>query len=128
MYSHVMHIVSDVRGKLMKGKNIFDALKSGFPAGTVSGAPKIRAMEIINELENDSRGVFSGAIGFIDFNGNLNTCISIRTMILKDGIAYFQAGAGIVYDSIPSKEYDETVNKAKVMNAAIDLAENGLIK
>ena len=128
MYSHVMHIVSDVRGKLMKDKNIFDALKSGFPAGTVSGAPKIRAMEIINELENDSRGIFSGAIGFIDFNGNLNTCISIRTMILKNEIAYFQAGAGIVYDSIPSKEYDETVNKAKVMNAAIDLAENGLIK
>ena len=128
MYSHVMHIVSDVRGKLLKDKNIFDALKSGFPAGTVSGAPKIRAMEIINELENDSRGIFSGAIGFIDFNGNLNTCISIRTMILKNEIAYFQAGAGIVYDSIPSKEYDETVNKAKVMNAAIDLAENGLIK
>lgn len=128
MYSHVMHIVSDVRGRLKKNKNIFDALKSGFPAGTVSGAPKIRAMEIINELENDSRGVFSGAIGFFDFNGNLNSCISIRTMVLKNNIAYFQAGAGIVYDSIPQKEFEETISKAKVLNAAIDLAENGLIK
>ena len=126
-YSHVMHIVSDVRGKLRAGKDVFDALYSGFPAGTLTGAPKIRAMEIIYDLEPNRRGVYSGAIGYFDFTGDMNTCIAIRTMVMKDGKVYFQSGAGIVYDSDPTKEYEETVNKAKAINAAIDLAENGLV-
>ncbi len=126
-YSHVMHIVSDVRGTLMKDKDNFDALYSGFPAGTLTGAPKIRAMEIIHELEPDRRGIYSGAIGYFDFAGNMNTCIAIRTLVLKDNIAYFQSGAGIVFDSNPELEYEETLNKAKAINSAIDLAENGLI-
>jgi anthranilate synthase component 1 len=127
-YSHVMHIVSDVRGKLREGKDIFDALYSGFPAGTLTGAPKIRAMEIIHDLESSRRGVYSGAIGYFDFTGDMNTCIAIRTMVMKDGTVYFQSGAGIVYDSDPEKEFEETVNKAKAINAAIDLAENGLVE
>jgi len=127
-YSHVMHIVSDVRGKLRDGKDIFDALYSGFPAGTLTGAPKIRAMEIIHDLEPTRRGVYSGAIGYFDFTGDMNTCIAIRTMVMKDDKVYFQSGAGIVYDSNPQKEYEETKNKAKAINAAIDLAENGLVK
>ena len=126
-YSHVMHIVSDIQGKLAKGNDVFDALYSGFPAGTLTGAPKIRAMEIINKLENCKRGVYSGAIGYFDFTGDMNTCIAIRTMVLKDNIVYFQSGAGIVYDSDPEKEYEETINKAKAINSAIDFAENGLI-
>ena len=126
-YSHVMHIVSDVRGKLRKGKDVFDALYSGFPAGTLTGAPKIRAMEIIHDLEPSRRGVYSGAIGYFDFTGDMNTCIAIRTMVMKDGTVYFQSGAGIVYDSDPKKEFEETVNKAKAINSAIDLAENGLV-
>ena len=126
-YSHVMHIVSDVRGKLRAGKDVFDALYSGFPAGTLTGAPKIRAMEIIYDLESNRRGVYSGAIGYFDFTGDMNTCIAIRTMVMKDKTVYFQSGAGIVYDSDPTKEYEETVNKAKAINAAIDLAENGLV-
>ena len=125
-YSHVMHIVSDVKGKLAKDKDSFDALMSGFPAGTVTGAPKIRAMEIIHELEPDRRDVYSGAVGYFDFAGNVNTCIAIRTMIMKDQTVYFQSGAGIVHDSDPIKEYEETVNKAKAIMAAIDFAENGL--
>jgi anthranilate synthase component 1 len=126
-YSHVMHIASDVKGKLAKDKDPFDALMSGFPAGTVSGAPKIRAMEIIHELEQDRRNIYSGAVGFFDFTGNVNTCIAIRTMLLKDGSAHFQSGAGIVHDSDPTKEFEETVNKAKAIMAAIDFAENGLV-
>lgn len=126
-YSHVMHIVSDVRGKLQKGKDVFDALYSGFPAGTLTGAPKIRAMEIIHDLEPTRRGIYSGAVGYFDFTGDMNTCIAIRTMVMKDEIVYFQSGAGIVYDSDPTKEYEETVNKAEAINTAIDLAENGLI-
>jgi anthranilate synthase component 1 len=126
-YSHVMHIVSDVKGKLAKDKDPFDALMSGFPAGTVTGAPKIRAMEIIHELEQDRRNIYSGAVGFFDFTGNVNTCIAIRTMLLKDGSAHFQSGAGIVHDSDPTKEFEETVNKAKAIMAAIDFAENGLV-
>ena len=126
-YSHVMHIVSDVKGKLAKDKDPFDALMSGFPAGTVTGAPKIRAMEIIHELEPDRRDIYSGAVGFFDFAGNVNTCITIRTMIMKDQTVYFQSGAGIVYDSDPISEYEETVNKAKAIMAAIDFAENGLV-
>ena len=126
-YSHVMHIVSDVRGKLREGKDVFDALYSGFPAGTLTGAPQIRAMEIIHDLEPSRRGVYSGAIGYFDFTGDMNTCIAIRTMVMKDGTVYFQSGAGIVYDSDPKKEFEETVNKAKAINSAIDLAENGLV-
>ena len=126
-YSHVMHIVSDVKGKLAKNKDPFDALMSGFPAGTVTGAPKIRAMEIIHELEQERRDIYSGAVGFFDFTGNVNTCIAIRTMIMKDGTVHFQSGAGIVHDSDPTKEFEETVNKAKAIMAAIDFAENGLV-
>jgi len=126
-YSHVMHIVSDVKGTLAKDKDPFDALMSGFPAGTVTGAPKIRAMEIIHELEPDRRDIYSGAVGFFDFTGNVNTCIAIRTMIMKDGTVHFQSGAGIVHDSEPTKEFDETVNKARAIMAAIDFAENGLV-
>ena len=126
-YSHVMHIVSDIRGKLKNGKDVFDALYSGFPAGTLTGAPKIRAMEIINDLERNRRGVYSGAIGYFDFTGDMNTCIAIRTMVIKDGEIYFQSGAGIVADSDPQKEYEETENKAKAINTAIDIAENGLV-
>ena len=125
-YSHVMHIVSDVKGILAKDKDPFDALMSGFPAGTVTGAPKIRAMEIIHDLEPDRRDIYSGAVGFFDFTGNVNTCISIRTMIMKNGTVHFQSGAGIVHDSDPTKEFEETVNKAKAIMAAIDFAENGL--
>lgn len=126
-YSHVMHIVSDVRGKLRNGTDVFEALYSGFPAGTLTGAPKIRAMEIIHELEPNRRGIYSGAIGYFDFSRDMNTCIAIRTLVIKDGTVYFQSGAGVVYDSDPKKEFDETINKAKAINKAIDLAENGLV-
>ena len=126
-YSHVMHIVSDVKGKLAEDKDPFDALMSGFPAGTVTGAPKIRAMEIIHELEPNRRDIYSGAVGFFDFTGNVNTCITIRTMIMKNGSVHFQSGTGIVHDSDPTKEFDETVNKAKAIMAAIDFAEKGLV-
>ena len=125
-YSHVMHIVSDVKGELADNKDPFDALMSGFPAGTVTGAPKIRAMEIIHDLEPNRRDIYSGAVGFFDFTGNVNTCIAIRTMIMKNGTVHFQSGAGIVHDSDPTKEYEETVDKAKAIMAAIDFAENGL--
>jgi anthranilate synthase component 1 len=126
-YSHVMHIVSDIRGELHRKKDVFDALYSGFPAGTLTGAPKIRAMEIIHDLEPTRRGVYSGAIGYFDFTGDMNTCIAIRNMVMKDDCVYFQSGAGIVYDSDPQKEYEETENKARAINKAIDLAENGLL-
>lgn len=122
-YSHVMHIVSNVTGKLRQDKDFFDALLSCMPAGTVSGAPKLRAMEIIAELETHARGAYAGAIGYLGFAGSLNTCITIRTAIFKDGKAYVQAGAGIVYDSVPENEYMETVNKAKGMLKAIRMAE-----
>ena len=125
-YSHVMHLVSNVEGKLKRELNALDALKAGFPAGTVSGAPKIRAMEIINELEQDRRGVYAGALGYLDFSGNLDTCIAIRTIVTKGNQAYFQAGAGIVADSVPEREYQETVDKAAALRAAIEFAERGL--
>lgn len=118
-YSHVMHIVSSVKGKLAAGKSVGDAIKSCFPAGTVSGAPKIRAMEIIDELEPTSRGVYAGAILYFGLNGNLDSCIAIRTIVIKDKFAYVQAGAGIVYDSCPETEYLETCNKAKAMLLAL---------
>ena len=124
-YSHVMHIVSNVVGKLSSSHDNFDALMSGFPAGTVTGAPKIRAMNIINELEKEPRGIYSGSVGFFDFKNNLNTCIAIRTLLHKGDKVYFQAGAGIVHDSDAESEYKECINKAKVINSAIDLAEGG---
>ncbi len=119
-YSHVMHIVSNVRGKLKKGLSSIDAFFSCFPAGTLSGAPKIRAMEIIAELEPVKRGIYGGAIGYIDFSGNLDSCIAIRTTVIKDGYAYFQAGAGIVYDSVPEKEYNETLIKMDAVLRAVE--------
>jgi anthranilate synthase component 1 len=122
-YSHVMHIVSNVSGKLRKDKDFFDALLSCMPAGTVSGAPKLRAMDIIAELEKQSRGAYAGAIGYLGFSGNLDSCITIRTIIFKQGKAYVQAGAGIVWDSVPENEYQETVNKAKALLKSIKLAE-----
>lgn len=118
-YSHVMHIVSSVIARLDKRYDIFHALSSAFPAGTVSGAPKIRAMEIIDELENVRRGPYAGCIGYFSFSGNLDTCITIRTVIIKDGYCYVQAGAGIVADSVPENEYTETQNKAKALIEAI---------
>ena len=124
-YSHVMHLVSHVQGKLRKGLTQFDALRACFPAGTVSGAPKIRAMEIIAELEPDKRGPYAGAVGYFDFSGNMDTAITIRTIIIKDGVAYVQAGAGIVADSVPEREYQECLNKAQALLTAIDQAEAG---
>ncbi len=125
-YSHVMHIVSDVSGKLKKGKDSFDVIRATFPAGTVSGAPKVRAMEIIEELENIRRGPYAGSVGYFSFSGNLDSCITIRTIIVKGKTAYIQAGAGIVADSRPEKEYAETINKAKALVRAIEMAERNL--
>ncbi len=122
LYSHVMHIVSNVRGRLRKDKNIFDVFRSAFPAGTVSGAPKIRAMEIIDRLENVSRGPYAGCIGYFSFSGNLDTCITIRTIVIQGQTAYIQAGAGIVADSDPLTEFIETSNKAKAQISALGLA------
>ena len=122
-YSHVMHIVSNVRGKVRAGVDALDGLLACFPAGTVSGAPKIRAMEIVDELEPTRRGVYAGAVGYFDFSGNLDSCIAIRTIVVKDGKAYVQAGAGIVADSDPEREFEETVHKAKAMVRAIEMAE-----
>jgi anthranilate synthase component 1 len=124
-YSHVMHLVSHVQGKLKKGMTQFDAMRACFPAGTVSGAPKIRAMEIIAELEPDRRGPYAGAVGYFDFSGNMDTAIAIRTIVLKDGVAYVQAGGGVVADSVPATEYVETLNKAQASLSAIDRAEGG---
>ncbi|NQT90258.1 MAG: anthranilate synthase component I [Candidatus Omnitrophica bacterium] len=122
-YSHVMHIVSNCRGRLSPKKNVYDLLKASFPAGTVAGAPKIRAMEIIDELEKTKRGPYAGCVGYLSFSGNLDTCITIRTILVKDKLAYVQAGAGIVADSKPENEYHETVNKAKGMLKAIAIAK-----
>lgn len=123
-FSHVMHIISDVEGKLRADKTCFDALAAALPAGTLSGAPKIRAMEIIDELEKSRRGTYGGAIGYISFNGNFDSCITIRTGVFKDGRAYIQAGGGVVYDSVPEKEYQESVNKASAVLKAIEEAGN----
>lgn len=114
-FSHVMHLVSNVRGRLEPGKSCFDALEACFPAGTVSGAPKVRAMQIISELEPDGRGIYAGAIGYLGFSGNLDTAIAIRTVVIHGGNAYVQAGAGIVADSDPEREYEETLNKASAL-------------
>ncbi len=125
-YSHVMHIVSNVTGELQEGKDAFDVLAATFPAGTVSGAPKIRAMEIIDELEPVKRGVYSGAIGYISWSGNMDTAITIRTAVIKDKTLHIQAGAGIVYDSVPRNEWDETMNKGRAIFRAVAMAEAGL--
>ena len=125
-YSHVMHIVSNVRGRLSPGKDSYDVIRACFPAGTVSGAPKIRAMQIIDELEPTKRGPYAGAVGYFGFSGNMDTCITIRTLVIKDGTAYIQAGGGVVADSDPASEYQETVNKAKAMMRAVEMAEKGL--
>ena len=124
-YSHVMHIVSDVKGKLAAGKTAFDALAAALPVGTVSGAPKIRAMEIIDELEPNRRGPYAGAVGYVDFSGNMDTCIALRTMVIAGGKVYLQVGAGVVADSVPANEYQETLNKAKALLRAIEVAEAG---
>ncbi len=122
-YSHVMHLVSHVQGKLKEGYTQFDAMRACFPAGTVSGAPKIRAMEIIAELEPDKRGPYAGAVGYFDFSGNMDTAIAIRTIVIKDGVAYLQAGGGVVADSVPENEYQESLNKAQAPLTAISQAE-----
>jgi anthranilate synthase component 1 len=125
-YSHVMHIVSNVIGELKDGMDAMDVLRATFPAGTVSGAPKIRAMEIINELEPVKRGIYSGAVGYLSWNGNMDTAIAIRTAVIKDNQLSIQAGAGIVYDSVPANEWAETMNKARAIFRAVALAEAGL--
>ncbi len=125
-YSHVMHIVSNVAGSLSEDHDMFDSLVSCLPAGTVSGAPKIRAMEIIDELENNKRGAYAGAVGCIGFDGNIDTCITIRTIVFKDDTAYIQAGAGIVADSDPESEYLETLRKANALMEAIKITEEDL--
>ena len=125
-YSHVMHIVSNVEGTLRKNSDEYDVFKASFPAGTVSGAPKIRAMEIIEELEPKQRGPYAGAVGYFSFSGNLDSCITIRTIVLKGDTAYVQAGAGIVADSVGKKEYTETLNKAKALMEAVEMAEGEL--
>ncbi len=126
-YSHVMHIVSNVRGRLREDKDQFDLLRAAFPAGTVSGAPKIRAMEIIEELEPVRRGPYAGAVGYFGFSGAMDTCITLRTIVLKDNVAYLQAGGGIVADSDPDAEYQETLNKVAAILQAVRMAEQGLV-
>jgi anthranilate synthase component 1 len=125
-YSHVMHLVSSLRGRLRRGVDCFDALAACFPAGTVTGAPKVRAMEIIDQLEPTRRGLYAGSVFYLDYSGNLDSCIAIRTMVVKDGVAYVQAGGGVVADSRPQREYQETVSKARALLEAIDVAERGL--
>ncbi|MEE9911376.1 MAG: anthranilate synthase component I [Deltaproteobacteria bacterium] len=126
-YSHVMHLVSNVRAQLARGKDAFDVLAATFPAGTLTGAPKVRAMQIIDELERVRRGAYGGAVGYFSFNGNMDLCITIRTMVMKDSRIYVQAGAGIVYDSQPESEYQETQSKARGMQMAVKLAAGGFV-
>jgi anthranilate synthase component 1 len=126
-YSHVMHLVSHVEGDLAPGLNMFDVLRASFPAGTVSGAPKVRAMEIIDELEPTRRGLYAGAVGYFGFSGNMDFCIAIRTLLVQNGRVYLQVGAGIVADSDPALEYQETVNKGKALVRALEMANNGLV-
>jgi anthranilate synthase component 1 len=122
-YSHVMHLVTHVQGKLRDDLTAFDALRSCFPAGTVSGAPKIRAMQIIAELEPEKRGPYAGAVGYFSYSGNMDMAIAIRTMVMTRGVAYTQSGCGIVYDSVPEREYQETLNKAQALLKAVKQAE-----
>jgi anthranilate synthase component I len=125
-YSHVMHISSTVTGQLQAGKTAFDALRSALPAGTLSGAPKVRAMEIIDELEPHKRGPYGGAVGYVDFSGNMDTCIALRTMVVQNGIVSIQAGCGVVADSVAKDEYEETINKAMGLMRALEVAETQL--
>jgi anthranilate synthase component 1 len=122
-YSHVMHIVSDVRGKLRPNQDAFDLLRATFPAGTVTGAPKVRAMEIIDELETARRGIYAGIIGYIGYDGTMDSCIAIRTVVMQGDTVHIQAGGGIVADSDPQREYEESWNKAKALAEAVDYAE-----
>ena len=122
-YSHVMHIVSQVEGRLAPGRNAFDLMRATFPAGTVSGAPKVRAMQIIAEQEKLQRGFYAGALGYFSYDGNLDSCITLRTSLVKDGRIYLQAGAGIVADSVPASEYQECINKASALLKAVAIAE-----
>jgi anthranilate synthase component 1 len=122
-YSHVMHISSNVQGTLREDLSAMDAFRACLPAGTVSGAPKVRAMEIIDELEPTKRGPYAGAVGYFDYRGNMDTCITLRTMVIKDQKVYIQAGAGLVADSDPTKEYQETVSKAKALLAAVEVTQ-----
>jgi anthranilate synthase component 1 len=126
-YSHVMHIVSQVQGKIRKGMDAFDLLRATFPAGTLSGAPKVRAMEIIEELEGTRRGTYGGAVGYFSFDGSMDMCITIRSLLMQGDRIYMQAGAGLVADSDPAREYEESVNKAKAVLAAVQYAERGLL-
>jgi len=126
-YSHVMHLVSHVEGDLASGLDMFDVLRACFPAGTVSGAPKVRAMEIIDELEPTKRGIYAGAVGYFGFSGNMDFCITIRTLLVRGGRVYLQVGAGIVADSDPGLEYEETVNKGKALVKALEMANSGLV-
>jgi len=126
-YSHVQHLVSSLSANLRPGLDRFDALAACFPAGTVSGAPKVRAIEIIRGLEPTPRGVYAGAVGYFDYAGNMDTCIAIRTLVLENGIAKIQAGAGIVADSVPALEFEETVNKARVLLTAVEIADSGVV-
>jgi anthranilate synthase component 1 len=123
-YSHVMHLVTHVQGRLRSDMTALDALRACFPAGTVSGAPKVRAMEIIAELETEKRGPYAGAAGYFSFSGNMDMAIAIRTIVMTKGIAYTQAGCGIVYDSVPEREHEETMNKAQALLKAISQAES----
>ena len=125
-YSHVMHITSNVTGELADGKDAFDALKASLPAGTVSGAPKVRAMQIIDELEPHRRGPYAGAVGYFDYGGNMDTCIALRTIVVKDGRAHVQSGAGIVADSVPELEFEETLNKARGLLLSIEMTADRL--
>jgi anthranilate synthase component I len=125
-YSHVMHIVSRVFGRIADGRDAVDLLRATFPAGTVSGAPKVRAMQIISELEGRRRGAYAGAVGYLGFGGDMDTCIALRTMVLRNGVAYLQSGGGVVADSDPGEEYQEAMNKVAALGAAIDRAETGV--
>ncbi|RMG68219.1 MAG: anthranilate synthase component I, partial [Calditrichaeota bacterium] len=125
-YSHVMHLISRVHGQLQPNRSAIDALMAAFPAGTVSGAPKIRAMEIIHELEPVKRGFYAGAVGYIDYSGNLDMCITIRSVLARHGQLVFQAGAGIVADSVPEREFEECTNKARALEQAVQLASEGI--
>ena len=126
-YSHVMHIVSHVEGKMREGMDAYDLMRATFPAGTLSGAPKVRAMEIIEELEGERRSLYGGAVGHFGYDGNMDTCITIRTLVMRGNKLYIQAGAGIVADSDPTSEYEECWNKARALAVAIERAENGLL-
>jgi len=123
-YSHVMHIVSQVEGQLAPDRTAFDLMRATFPAGTVSGAPKIRAMQLIANMERTQRGSYAGALGYFSYDGNLDSCITLRTALVKDGKVHIQAGAGVVADSVPAAEYQETINKASALFKAISLSDN----